>query len=329
MMALADTRLELGVLPGLKYDIRHFVVRPGEAVHIHFKNNDGMQHNLVFGQPGSREQILREAIGLGADGPARHFVPDSPLVLCSTPVIAMNQEAHLAFSAPATPGDYPFVCTFPGHGFLMHGIMKVDARLPRHVERNTIELVEKEGGVITRPVVVRAFLPHATPAAIAVALPGGQHYIWDAGMVHLRAVWSEGGWLDYGTLRRHLESNGKPVTAFPQTPHYLEGAAFPFAVEGASPAPAFKGYRLVHGYPEFRFTFGGIEARELIRLADTGKGIVRSFTLTGVSSPVYFQRPAGRPGQVSSSAGHWEGDRLRLRPAEASAFTITILEPKE
>ena len=26
---------------------------------------------------------------------------------------------------PATPGDYPYVCTFPGHGVMMRGVMHV------------------------------------------------------------------------------------------------------------------------------------------------------------------------------------------------------------
>jgi uncharacterized cupredoxin-like copper-binding protein len=323
----AALHLELGVLPGLQYDIKQFVVRPGEVVAIHFNNNDGMQHNLVFGTPGSRQQILLQAIALGADGPARNYIPDSPLVLHSTPVIAMNEDARLKFRAPESPGDYPFVCTFPGHGFLMHGIMKVDADLPQTVERNSQQLMDKAAGAITRPVVVRAFLPHSSPAAIAVALPGGQHYIWDAGTVHLRAVWSEGGWLDYGTLRRHLESNGKPVVQFPQHPHYLEGPAFPFELDGSRPTSDFKGYRLIDGYPEFRYTFSGVDVRESIRLADIGKGIVRSFYMKHLTQPIRFYRPTGTADRVTCSAGQWEGDVLRLSPEEAASFTITILEP--
>jgi azurin len=31
----------------------------------------------------------------------------------------------LEFQAPTEPGDYPFVCTFPGHHLLMRGVVKV------------------------------------------------------------------------------------------------------------------------------------------------------------------------------------------------------------
>ena len=30
------------------------------------------------------------------------------------------------FNAPATPGDYDFVCTFPGHSQLMKGVLRVE-----------------------------------------------------------------------------------------------------------------------------------------------------------------------------------------------------------
>jgi azurin len=32
------------------------------------------------------------------------------------------------FNAPTVPGDYDFVCTFPGHSALMKGIFRVEAK---------------------------------------------------------------------------------------------------------------------------------------------------------------------------------------------------------
>jgi azurin len=31
----------------------------------------------------------------------------------------------MSFTAPIAKGDYPYVCTFPGHHILMRGVMKV------------------------------------------------------------------------------------------------------------------------------------------------------------------------------------------------------------
>ncbi len=37
------------------------------------------------------------------------------------------QRATLRFTAPTEPGEYPFICTFPGHWRIMQGVMKVVA----------------------------------------------------------------------------------------------------------------------------------------------------------------------------------------------------------
>jgi len=31
----------------------------------------------------------------------------------------------LRFTAPDKPGEYPYICTFPGHWRIMQGVMKV------------------------------------------------------------------------------------------------------------------------------------------------------------------------------------------------------------
>jgi len=48
---------------------------------------------------------------------------------------------------------------------------------------------------VAEPVVYRTFMPGASPAAFAVALPGNQYYCWDAGESRLRYVWSKGGFI--------------------------------------------------------------------------------------------------------------------------------------
>jgi azurin len=56
----------------------------------------------------------------------RGFVPESPLVLFSTPLVNARQSATLEFTAPTEPGDYPFICTFPGHWITMRGVLRVE-----------------------------------------------------------------------------------------------------------------------------------------------------------------------------------------------------------
>ena len=45
--------------------------------------------------------------------------------LAASKLIDHRQEEVLEFTAPTQPGDYQFVCTFPGHHILMRGVMRV------------------------------------------------------------------------------------------------------------------------------------------------------------------------------------------------------------
>jgi azurin len=57
---------------------------------------------------------------------ARHYVPASPRILHATPLVEPGRRAELAFTAPATPGRYPYLCTFPGHWRMMRGVLIVE-----------------------------------------------------------------------------------------------------------------------------------------------------------------------------------------------------------
>lgn len=60
------------------------------------------------------------------DAMAKHYVPDSPDVLASTPIVNPDESYEFFFAVPEAPGTYPFVCTFPGHWRMMHGVMIVE-----------------------------------------------------------------------------------------------------------------------------------------------------------------------------------------------------------
>ncbi len=113
----------------MKYDLKSFTVEAGKPVEIIFENPDFMQHNLVITQMGSLETVGKAADKLAADpkGADKQYVPDIPEVLFSTKLVNPQQTVKLNFIAPAKEGDYPFVCTFPGHWSLMNGTMKVVA----------------------------------------------------------------------------------------------------------------------------------------------------------------------------------------------------------
>jgi azurin len=53
------------------------------------------------------------------------MVPRLPEVLHNTRMSNRGEKETLLFRAPAEPGDYVIVCTFPGHWRLMHAVLKV------------------------------------------------------------------------------------------------------------------------------------------------------------------------------------------------------------
>ncbi|AQG78859.1 PVC-type heme-binding CxxCH protein [Spirosoma montaniterrae] len=116
----------------MRFDQKTFAVQAGKPVEIILENPDAMQHNLVIGKPKSMDIIGAAADKLitAKDGAERAYVPSIPQVIVATPLVNPDQTYRLKFTAPAQPGDYPFICTFPGHWRLMNGIMKVSSAPP-------------------------------------------------------------------------------------------------------------------------------------------------------------------------------------------------------
>ncbi len=113
----------------MKYDMTEFVVEAGKPVELIFENTDFMQHNLVIVQPGAKEKVGTAADLLATDptGADRDYVPEMSEILAATAIVDPEEKVVLRFTAPDRPGNYPFICTFPGHWRIMQGTMKVVA----------------------------------------------------------------------------------------------------------------------------------------------------------------------------------------------------------
>ncbi len=162
-----------------------------------------------------------------------------------------------------------------------------------------------------RPEVRRIFLPDAGPAAIAVALPGDLAYAFDAGECRVRSVW-RGGFLDDWA---YYKGNGKARVV-------LAGKVIWRTGPEASPPPVkFLGYAVdAAGLPTFEYVRDGATFRETVT-AD-GNRLVRRFAVE-TTGPVELRLDPA----TTASAGLRVGDVLRLTPAEAKAFTLTVRLP--
>ena len=120
------TEVRIGtIVEKMQFDVTQFAVKAGKKVKLTFFNPDFMNHNLVMVQPGAADEVGLAALAMGAKGFETGYVPQSDKILFASKLLENKQEQVIEFVAPSEPGDYQFVCTFPGHHILMRGIMQV------------------------------------------------------------------------------------------------------------------------------------------------------------------------------------------------------------
>lgn len=121
-----DAVAKLTIEPAmLKFSVNQFDVKAGQPVELTLNNSDLMLHNLLIVEPGAADEVAAQAIDLGDKGQQKAWIPDSKKILHATKLLDSKQVEVLKFTAPSKPGDYQFICTFPGHGPTMRGIMRV------------------------------------------------------------------------------------------------------------------------------------------------------------------------------------------------------------
>ena len=126
----ADQVITIKAVPEqMQYDIREFAVKAGTTVEIIFENPDAMQHNLLIIRPATLEKVgaAADKLAQSPSGISQGYVPDMPEVLAASLLIDPGTKTVIRFKVPEEVGDYPYVCTFPGHWRMMNGVMKVVA----------------------------------------------------------------------------------------------------------------------------------------------------------------------------------------------------------
>lgn len=107
----------------MKYETTEFTVKAGTKVRVIMDNIatlEAMQHNVVILKPGSDNQEV--GMAALAAGEEKGYIPDNQAILFYTEIAKPGEKKSVEFTAPPA-GDYPYICTFPGHFALMHGVM--------------------------------------------------------------------------------------------------------------------------------------------------------------------------------------------------------------
>ncbi len=333
--------IRLKAITGLQFDLARFSVKPGAKVKLILTNSDDMVHNLIITLPGERQNVVDAALKLGDKGPKLSYIPGHKAVLWSIPSLEPGESRSVTFTVPKKEGIYPYVCTYPGHGFAMFGAMYVregalpalkdDPNIPpmRRAAVRKSSKSEHAGHTgpahpykETPPYLYRTFIDKAGPATIAVRLPQNLAYFWDAGACRLRYA-SEGDFLDMKELwaghRQAVANNLGTVFFRDKTEYPLRTGSI-----GNIPEVKFKGYRLIERYPEFHYQINGTSVFELIKQKPDGTGLVRTFRIPEAKQSVWFVVAPGDGVKYAASAGKWSAGKLELTAAEAKNFTITM-----
>ena len=123
----------------MRYNTPRLVVQAGKPFEVIFENADVMPHNLVFAQPGSREEIGTDAQTMSPDkldNQGRAFVPANAKIFAASKLLEPGKTERLKMTAPDKEGSYEMICTVPGHWMVMWGKLIVardpDAYLAAH-----------------------------------------------------------------------------------------------------------------------------------------------------------------------------------------------------
>ncbi|MEM7697015.1 MAG: plastocyanin/azurin family copper-binding protein [Verrucomicrobiota bacterium] len=106
----------------LRFDQKIIRVPVGQLLRLTLNNPDKLAHNLVVVQPGKNREVAMAAVSLGEDGFAKGWLPEHSDIIAATKMLNYGEDDQIAFTL-SKPGEYPFVCTFPGHDLTMLGTL--------------------------------------------------------------------------------------------------------------------------------------------------------------------------------------------------------------
>jgi azurin len=128
--AVPDVVIRLSVVPNeMKYATTELTVQAGQTIEVVYTNPDQAEHNFVVSAPGSLQAVgaAADALSQRPEGKSMDYVPEIAQIIFKTKMLPAGQTTTFQFTAPAAPGDYPYVCTYPNHWRIMNGVLHVVA----------------------------------------------------------------------------------------------------------------------------------------------------------------------------------------------------------
>ena len=111
--------VEITAGDNMRFNLATITAEPGQTVHVILTNmgtlpKDVMGHNwILLALDQDPEAYAKAALGAKAD----NYEPKSLAshVLAAIPLLGPRKSDEVTFTAPAKPGKYVFLCSFPAH----------------------------------------------------------------------------------------------------------------------------------------------------------------------------------------------------------------------
>ena len=128
--ATPPVKVEVTVNDQIRYSSKKLEGKVGVPMEITLKHigkipKASMSHNLVILKPGSMVAMISAKCGQAKDN--NYIATDAETkaaILAFAPQLGPG-ESHVIKFTPKEAGEYPFLCTFPGHFGEMNGIISV------------------------------------------------------------------------------------------------------------------------------------------------------------------------------------------------------------
>jgi len=103
----------------MKFSVTEITAKPGDVLRVRLLGigtapRATMAHNFVLLNAGSNQIVFAEAAARAA---GTDYIPPAlkSEIIASTTLVGNGESAEVVFTVPSKPGNYPFMCTFPGH----------------------------------------------------------------------------------------------------------------------------------------------------------------------------------------------------------------------
>ena len=115
----AARTIEIKGTDNMKFSVTEIAAKPGEKIRIVLTVAGTMPkmvmaHNWILLKKAADAQAFANASALARD--TGFIAPAQKAnVLANTTLIGAGEKAEVTFTAPKVPGQYPYLCSFPGH----------------------------------------------------------------------------------------------------------------------------------------------------------------------------------------------------------------------